>query len=72
VDQAEKLRENRLRRMAERQGLRLTKSRRREPRALDYPTQAWVLPSALEDQGRLDSAGGDNGRPSVCHRAAAQ
>lgn len=33
---AEKVRENRLRRMAERQGLRLEKSRRRDPRALDY------------------------------------
>jgi hypothetical protein len=32
----EKVRENRLRRMAERQGLRLTRSRRRDPRAIDY------------------------------------
>jgi hypothetical protein len=32
----EKVRENRLRRMAERQGLRLVKSRRRDPRAIDY------------------------------------
>lgn len=32
----EKIRENRLRRMAERQGLALTKSRRRDRRALDY------------------------------------
>jgi len=32
----EKVRENRLRRMAERQGLRLEKSRRRDPRAIDY------------------------------------
>jgi hypothetical protein len=30
------IREKRLRRMAERQGLRLHKSRRRDPRALDY------------------------------------
>ena len=30
------VRENRLRRMAKRQGLRLEKSRRRDPRALDY------------------------------------
>ena len=30
------VRENRLRRMAERQGLRLEKSRRRDPRAVDY------------------------------------
>lgn len=33
---AEKTRETRLRRMAERQGLRLVKSRRRDPRAIDY------------------------------------
>jgi hypothetical protein len=32
----EKIRENRLRRMAERQGLELHKSRRRDRRALDY------------------------------------
>ena len=31
-----KVRENRLRRAAERQGLRLVKSRRRDPRAFDY------------------------------------
>jgi hypothetical protein len=36
VDQAEKVRENRLRRMAGRQGLTLTRSRRRDPRALDF------------------------------------
>lgn len=32
----EKVRENLLRRMATRRGLALTKSRRRDPRALDY------------------------------------
>lgn len=31
-----KVRENRLRRMADRQGLRLVKSRRRDPLAVDY------------------------------------
>ena len=31
-----KVRENRVRRMAARQGLELVKSRRRDPRALDY------------------------------------
>jgi hypothetical protein len=36
MDQDEKVRENRLRRMAERQGLELHKSRRRDKRALDY------------------------------------
>lgn len=34
--EGDKIRENRLRRMAERQGLQLQKSRRRDPRALDY------------------------------------
>jgi hypothetical protein len=38
----EKVRENRLRRMAERQGLRLEKSRRRDPRAIDYGTYQLV------------------------------
>ena len=33
---SEKVRENRLRRMADRQGLRLEKSRRRDPHANDY------------------------------------
>lgn len=33
---AEKVRENRLRRAAERQGFKLSKSRRRDPRATDY------------------------------------
>jgi hypothetical protein len=35
-DTTEKVRENRLRRMAQRQGLVLQKSRRRDPRAIDY------------------------------------
>ena len=34
----DKVRENRLRRAADRQGLILVKSRRRDPRALDYGT----------------------------------
>jgi hypothetical protein len=36
VAQDEKVRENRLRRMADRQGMRLVKSRTRDPRAVDY------------------------------------
>ena len=43
--QAEKIRENRLRRMAERQGLQLMKSRRRDPRAIDYGTYMLTNPS---------------------------
>jgi hypothetical protein len=38
----EKIRENRLRRMAQRQGLMLSKSRRRDPRATDYGTYMLV------------------------------
>jgi hypothetical protein len=36
TEQAERVRENRLRRMAERQGLTFVRSRRRDPRAIDY------------------------------------
>jgi hypothetical protein len=38
---SDKVRENRLRRMAERQGLELQKSRRRDPRAIDY--DRWLI-----------------------------
>jgi hypothetical protein len=38
---SEKVRELRLRRMAQRQGLRLHKSRRRDPRALDF--DQWMI-----------------------------
>jgi hypothetical protein len=51
---AEKVRENRLRRMAERQGLALRKSRRRDPRAIDYgvfwlvdPGLNWIVAGEL-------------------------
>ena len=36
MERSEKARENRLRRMAERQGLQLMRSRRRDPRAIGY------------------------------------
>jgi hypothetical protein len=39
---AEKTRETRLRRMAERQGLTIRKSRRRDPRAIDYG-RWWIV-----------------------------
>jgi hypothetical protein len=42
---AEKIRENRLRRAAERQGLQLMKSRRRDPRAIDFGTYQLVDPA---------------------------
>jgi hypothetical protein len=57
----EKVRENRLRRMAERQGLTLVKSRRRDPRALDYG--CWMIVDA-ETNGVV--AGTEvAGRPSM-------
>lgn len=43
-EQAEKVRENRLRRMAERQNLQIMKSRRRDPRATDYGTYQIIDP----------------------------
>jgi hypothetical protein len=42
MDQDEKVRENRLRRMAERRGLALHKTRRRDPRALDFDGR-WLI-----------------------------
>jgi hypothetical protein len=42
MDQAEKIRENKLRRMAARQGYRLHKTRRIDPRAKDYGTYRLV------------------------------
>lgn len=44
--EADKVRENRLRRMAERQGYMLQKSRRRDPRAIDYGGYMIVDPNA--------------------------
>jgi hypothetical protein len=55
----EKVRENRLRRMADRQGLALRKSGRRDPRALDYGMYALIDPKtnthvAGAQSGRYD------------------
>lgn len=48
----EKARENRLRRMADRQGLKLIKSRTRDPHATDYGLYwldtAWVMDGAIK------------------------
>jgi hypothetical protein len=52
MDQEEKVRENRLRRMAERQGLALLKSRRRDPRAIDYDCWAIVDSESRVTRGR--------------------
>jgi hypothetical protein len=53
----DKIRENRLRRMAERQGLQLQKSRRRDPRATGYGTYQLVDPY----NSKLVAWGGQNG-----------
>ena len=45
ADQDDKVRENRVRRMAERQDLRLVKTRRRDPRASDFSKFMLVDPS---------------------------
>ena len=42
VPEVDKVLENRLRRMADRQGFRLVKSRRRDPRARDFGTYSLV------------------------------
>jgi hypothetical protein len=63
----EKVREDKLRRMAQRQGLYLVKNPRRDPRAIDYGTYmltapdklpvadfGWVCPGAPEGSTHLD------------------
>jgi hypothetical protein len=50
-----KVRENRLRAAADRQGLRLMKSRRRDPRALDYGLFALFDPQANTYAAGCDS-----------------
>jgi hypothetical protein len=57
MSDSDKVRENRLRRMAQRQGLTLTKSRRRDPRAVDYGQ--WLVTKAANNSlqatlGNLD------------------
>jgi hypothetical protein len=53
----EKVRENRLRRMAERQGLKLVKSRRRDPLALDYHLYALIPESEYAIEGGWQRGG---------------
>jgi hypothetical protein len=48
----DKIRENRLRRMAARQGLALHKSRRRDPRAIDYGRYWFVLAEGAKHYSR--------------------
>ncbi len=56
ITTSEKVRENRLRRMAERQGLALRKSPRPDPRALDFGTYMLV------DAHNTVVVGGPDGR----------
>jgi hypothetical protein len=53
MDQSEKVRENRLRRMAERQGFALKKSRRRDKRALDY-NAIWLTRFFIETPAGIE------------------
>lgn len=52
TDNADKVRENRARRAADRQGLMLVKSRRRDPRAEDFGLYVLVNDSAGNHYGR--------------------
>jgi hypothetical protein len=61
VDSAEKTHENRLRRAAERQGLRLVKSSRRDPLALDY--SRWMITDPRT--GSVVAGTGATGLPSM-------
>ena len=61
MSDAEKVRENRLRRAARRQGFELRKSRRRDPGAYDYGR--WMI---VEPGGNTVVAGAqDTGTPSM-------
>ena len=48
----DKVRENRLRRMAKRQGLRLVKNGRRDPRATDYGT--WCIVHTADNRVEVE------------------
>lgn len=61
MDQDEKVRENLLRRMADRQGLALHKSRTRDPRALDY--NRWMIRDPTVKGGWVGK--GRTGKPSM-------
>lgn len=57
----EKVRENLLRRVADRQGLALHKSRTRDPRAIDYGR--WMIVSLVT--GKVEAGRGPTGRPCM-------
>lgn len=57
ITTAQKVRENRARRVAARQGYKLVKSRRRDPRALDFGRFVLISSTATVDDAFADSAG---------------
>jgi hypothetical protein len=57
----EKVRENLLRRVADRQGLALHKSRTRDPRAIDY--RCWMIVSLVT--GKVEAGRGSTGKPCM-------
>lgn len=64
ITQEEKVRENKLRRAATRQGLRLEKSRRRDPRSIDYG-RYWLIDGPASSgenwRARVAVLGGEHG-----------
>ena len=60
---SDKVRENRLRRMADRQGLEIHKSRRRDPRAIDY--DRWLILDARTNAVVAGTEGTPSARPDA-------
>jgi hypothetical protein len=58
MDQEQKVRENRLRRMARRQGYKLHKSRRRDPLATDFETYQLARGASVSRPLTLDEVEG--------------
>lgn len=63
MESSEKVREVRLRRMAERQGLALHKSKRRDPNALGYG--CWMIVDPFNSNGVVADSAGPTGEPSM-------
>ena len=61
MEQSEKVHENNLRRMAERQALALSKSSRRDPHAIDH--DRWMILDAVTK--RVVAGAGPTGRPAM-------
>jgi hypothetical protein len=63
MEGSEKVREVRLRRMAERQGLELRKSRRRDPNALGYG--CWMIVDPFNSNAVVANSAGPTGEPNL-------